>query len=163
MFRKMILSLLMLTALGGSVNISMAEPSVHKQMVIATMQEVYPAVYESLENARFYVVFEPNISKNLASFSERWGENYNRNRLDSIRSMVFCNAWYANAVSNADPDMLALCPLRVGLYEKQGQTTVVFARPSVMAMQSPARGVLEEAENEVIEAIENGLKRFKSK
>ncbi len=163
MFRKMILSLLMLTALGGSVNISMAEPAVHKQMVIATMQEVYPAVYESLENARFYVVFEPNISKNLASFSERWGENYNRNRLDSIRSMVFCNAWYANAVSNADPDMLALCPLRVGLYEKQGQTTVVFARPSVMAMQSPARGVLEEAENEVIEAIENGLKRFKSK
>lgn len=143
-----------------SIHAHAEESNVYKQSVKATMEKVYPVVYESLENARFFVVLEPKISDNLQRFAERWGENHNRNKLDSIRSMVFCNAWYANEVSNADPDMLGLCPLRLGLYEKQGETTVVFARPSVIAEHSKARGVLLEAEKEVIEAIKNGLKTF---
>jgi len=73
--------------------------------------------------------------------------------------MVFCNGWYANAVSNADPDMLALCPLRIGLYEKQGETTVVFAKPSIIAANSAAKPVLKEIEAEVIEAIKAGMKK----
>ena len=31
---------------------------------------VYDKVYKSLEDARFFVVFEPNIGANLASFAE---------------------------------------------------------------------------------------------
>ena len=139
-------------------NVNVLASNVYKQTVNASMDKVYPAVYKSLENARFYVVFEPDISKSLRRFSEKWGETYNQNKLDSIRSMVFCNGWYANAVSNADPDMLALCPLRVGLYEKQGKTTVVFARPTVIAEDSPAKAVLFEVEKEVIEAIKLGIK-----
>lgn len=140
-----------------TINVQASETSVFKQTVNASMDKVYPLVYESLENARFYVVFEPQISKNLQRFSEKWGENYNKNKLDSIRSMVFCNGWYANAVSNADPDMLALCPLRLSLYEKQGKTTVLFARPTVIAKDSQAKTVLIEVEKEVIEAIKQGL------
>ncbi len=143
-----------------AMHVQAAESNVYKQSVKATMEKVYPAVYESLENARFFVVFEPKISDNLQRFAERWGENHNRNKLDSIRSMVFCNAWYANEVSNADPDMLGLCPLRVGLYEKQGVTTVVFARPSVIGEHSKAKDVLLEVEKEIIEAIKNGLNKF---
>lgn len=141
-------------------NVQARDSNVFKQSVNAPMEKVYPLVYEALESARFYVVFEPNISQNLQRFSEKWGDNYNRNKLSSIRSMVFCNGWYANAVSNADPDMLALCPLRIGLYEKKGKTTVVFARPSVIAEQSPALKVLQEVEDEVISAIKQATKKL---
>lgn len=137
--------------------------NVYKQTVNVSMEKVYPAVYKSLENARFYVVFEPDIGKNLSRFSEKWGDTYNQNNIDSIRSMVFCNGWYANAVSNADPDMLALCPLRISLYEKQGKTTVLFARPTVIAEQSAAKTVLLEVENEVIDAIKQGINGLKKK
>ena len=137
------------------------ESKVYKHNINAPMEKVYPLVYESLEKARFYVVFEPNISKNLQRFSEKWGDNYNQNKLTSIRSMVFCNGWYANAVSNADPDMLALCPLRIGLYEKKGKTTVVFAKPTVIAEHSPALKVLKEVEIEIIKAIESSTKNLK--
>ncbi len=44
---------------------------------------------------------------------------YNRSKLSAIRSMVFCNGWYANQVSNKDPHMLALCPLHMTLIEKE--------------------------------------------
>ncbi len=158
---KAILSGLLMLMLMAPLSILKAESSnVFKREVSVPMEKVYPAIYKALEDARFFVVFEPEISNNLKRFSERWGANYNRNQLSSIRSMVFCNAWYANEVSNADPDMLSLCPLRIGLYEKQGKSYVVFARPSVIAATSPAKRILLEVEQDVIKAINTGLKAF---
>lgn len=160
MFKIIMTSLLAFNLLFLSLATQATESAVYKQSVSAAMDKVYPEVYEKLEEARFFVVFEANIGKNLKRFAERWGDNHNRNKLDSIRSMVFCNAWYANAVSNADPDMLALCPLRLSLYEKQGVTSVVFARPAFAAQQSKARPVLLEAEQDIIKAINNALSSF---
>jgi uncharacterized protein (DUF302 family) len=71
--------------------------------------------------------------------------------------MVFCNGWYANQVSNKDPSMLALCPLHMTLIEKDGSTTALFARPTVIAADSPASGILQELESEVITAIKKGM------
>ena len=63
--------------------------AVYIQQVDKPVSAVYDALYKSLEEARFYVVFEPNIGKNLAHFSEKWGDDYNQNKLSEIRSMVF--------------------------------------------------------------------------
>jgi uncharacterized protein (DUF302 family) len=123
----------------------------------APMAETYTAVSLALENARFWVVFEADLGSNLASFAERWGEELNRNRLDGIRSIVVCNAWYANQVSNADPDLLALCPLRVNLVEKDGVTRVLFARPTVIAAGSPGIAVVQEIEDVISKALRAGV------
>ena len=134
-----------------------ADSSVFVFSVDKPITEVYDKVYKSLEDARFYVVFEPNIGKNLSGFAERWGDQYNRSKLSAIRSMVFCNGWYANQVSNKDPHMLALCPLHMTLIEKDGKTTALFARPTVIAADSPAAEILSELEVEVIAAIKKGM------
>jgi hypothetical protein len=130
---------------------------IYKQQVDMPLSAVYGSVYKSLENARFFVVFEPNIGENLAHFSGKWGDDYNRNNISAIRSMVFCNGWYANKVSNLDPDMLGFCPLHLTLFERDGKTTVLFNRPGVIAQNSPAKELLMEIESEVIEAIRQGL------
>jgi hypothetical protein len=130
---------------------------IYKQQVDMPLSAVYGSVYKSLENARFFVVFEPNIGENLARFSGKWGDDYNRNNISAIRSMVFCNGWYANKVSNLDPDMLGFCPLHLTLFERDGKTTVLFNRPGVIAQNSPAKELLMEIESEVIEAIRQGL------
>jgi hypothetical protein len=122
------------------------------------LEIVYNSVYKALEENRFFVIFEPNIGRNLAGFSERWGEDYNRNKLTGIRSMVFCNPWYVNQVSNFDPEMLALCPLHISLYEKDGSTHVVFVRLSHVGEGSAAKPVLAEVEAAVSAAVEAGLK-----
>lgn len=131
--------------------------SVYLQQVDKPLSAVYDKLYKSLEDARFFVVFEPDIGANLAHFSDKWGDDYNRNNISSIRSMVFCNGWYANKVSNLDPDMLGFCPLHLTLYERDAKTTVLFNRPGTMAQESPAKELLIKIENEVIEAIKQGL------
>lgn len=122
------------------------------------MEIAYKSIYNSLEENNLFVVFEPNIGENLAAFSARWGENYNRNQLQGIRSMVFCNAWYANAVSNAEPELLALCPLHITLYRQAEVTHVVFTRPTHVGKGSAATEVLAELEAKVRAAVEAGIK-----
>ncbi len=134
-----------------------ADTNVFTWSVEKPVSAIYDKLYKSLEDARFYVVFEPDIGRNLAGFAERWGDQYNRNGLTAIRSMVFCNGWYANQVSNLDPQMLAFCPLRLTLIEKDGVSTALFARPTVIAANSPAKHILAELESEVIAAIKSGM------
>ena len=123
----------------------------------APMAVTYPAIYQALEGARFWVVFEADLGANLAGFRDRWGDELNRNALDGIRSLVVCNAWYANQVSNADPDLLALCPLRVNLVEKSGVTRVLFARPTATAAGSPGIAVIQEIEDNIAAALRAGV------
>ncbi|MGB5454362.1 MAG: DUF302 domain-containing protein [Gammaproteobacteria bacterium] len=136
-----------------------ADSSVFEFSTDRPIAEIYDKLYKSLEDARLYVVFEPDIGKNLSGFADRWGENYNRNELSAIRSMVFCNGWYANQVSNQDPRMLAFCPLHLTLIEKDGRTTALFTRPTVFAANSPAKETLAELEKTVITAIREGMSR----
>lgn len=159
---KTICSVLLILLLSVSVTYAdqgndTANPAVFSQQVDKPVTEVYDGLYKSLEDARFFVVFEPNIGKNLARFSEKWGEDYNQNGITEIRSMVFCNAWYANKVSNLDPEMLGFCPLHLTLIERKGKTTVLFNRPAVIAQNSPARALLMKIESEVIAAIQQAL------
>jgi len=130
-----------------------------KAEVEAPMPKVYQALYQALENQRLWVVFEADLGGTIAGMAERLGENYNRNGLQGMRALVTCNAWYANEVSNHDPDMLALCPLRVAVTHKDGKTRMLFARPSLHAQGSPALPVIEEVEKLVIDAIEAAAKQ----
>ncbi len=149
-------SLLALTLMLLSL-VAQAESAIYKTSIKGDFDAIYSAVYEALEENRLFVVFEPNIGANMQGFAERWGDDYNRNELEQIRSMVFCNAWWANRVANADPDMLALCPLHLSLTHKAGETTVLFLRPDALARGSAAEGVATELTELVIKAIDQGL------
>ena len=132
-------------------------PMIYEKDTKGEFDATYKQVFTGLENNGYYVIFEPNIGKNLANFKERWGKDYNKNNLESIRSMVFCNAWYANQMSNADPQMLALCPLHISLVYKDGITRILFVRPSLVATGSPAEKIALELEQDVIRTIEGSL------
>ena len=118
------------------------------------MDEVYQNLYKSLEDSGFFVIFEANIGKNLEKNAERWGDDYNRNKFEAVRSMVICNPSFANQLLNLDPKMMAMCPMTVTLLHKEGKTTVLFERLTPVAAGSPAEEVLWEVENTIISAIE---------
>lgn len=153
--RKIILFLLLSLGVVGSTQ---AADMVFEASASIPLDTAYDKVYKALEDRQLWVVFEANIGKNLSGFAERWGKDYNQQELEGIRSMVFCNGWYANRVSNLDPSMLVLCPQRLTITHKQGRSTVLFVRPSLIAGDSPAKPVLLELEKEVIAAIREGLK-----
>ena len=140
--------------------LSAAGPQVRVWSVDEDLETAYPVVYQALEANRFFVVFEPDIQHNLSRFAERWGEDYNRNKLEGIRAMVFCNGWYANQVSNADPDMLALCPLHITLVQQGGSTRILFVSPSKVAQGSKAEAMAGELEQAVAGAIAEALQQL---
>lgn len=131
--------------------------TIYEKDVTGSMDATYKAVFNGLENNGYYVIFEPNIGRTLANFKQRWGNDYNTNKLESIRSMIFSNAWYTNKVSNADPQMLALFPLHISLVYKKGVTRILFIRPSLVATGSPAEKIALEIEQDVIRTIESSV------
>lgn len=151
--RKYLLLLLLLV----SPLTQAAGQTVYRHSVNQPLTAVYDRLYKALEEQGFYVVFEANIGKNLSNFAEKWGEDYNRSKLDGIRSLVFCNGWYANQVSNLDPNMLALCPLHLTLVEKAGVTTALFVRLSLVAAGSPAQAILQEVEENIVKVINTAM------
>ncbi len=153
--RKTIVALLLWGVAGAAAAASVAEWTLP-----APLGRAWTAVYQALENERLWVVFEADIGAALEGMAARLGEDYNRNRLEGIRSMVFCSARHANAVANADPRMLALCPLHLTLYGRDGQTHVVFVRPGVVAAGSPAAPVAAGLEQKVGAAIEAARRRL---
>ena len=118
---------------------------------------VYREVYRSLEDRRFFVIFEANIGRNLRGYADHWGDNYNRNRLDEIRSMVFSNIAYTNQLSNQDPGLLSLSLLHLTIYQKGPVTSIVFNRPTTIGQGSVAMPLLKEIETEVSKAVESGI------
>lgn len=137
---------------------ALIEPAVFIHKVKGEMNKVYKRLFTGLENNGYYVIFEPNLGRNLAHFSKRWGKDYNKNKLNSIRSMVFCNGWYANKISNEDPNMLALCPLHVTLINKEGLTSILFIKPSQISQGSAANSVALELEQDVIRVIKESAR-----
>jgi uncharacterized protein (DUF302 family) len=132
-------------------------PAVYQASAKIPFAKAVKSVSARLEDAGYAVVDELPISENLKGMAKKWGADYNRNKLEGITSLVFCNGWYVNQVSNLDPALLGLCPLHVTLTHKAGVTTVVFNRPTALAAGSPAEKVLKEVETEVIQAIEAAL------
>jgi uncharacterized protein (DUF302 family) len=156
--RPLFRMLLLVTTLLCAGQVLADSTMIYEKDVKGDMETTYKQVFNSLENNGYYVLFEPNIGRNLANFKQRWGKDYNTNKLEAIRSMIFCNAWYANRIANTDPQMLALCPLHISLVYKDGVTRIMFIRPSLVATGSPAEKIALEMEQDVIRTIESGIR-----
>jgi hypothetical protein len=153
MYRKIVLLLVVMVVTPVRAEL----PGVLRWDTGHDLDVTYKMVYKSLEDRKFFIVFEPDIGRNLAAFAERWGADYNRNGLAGIRSMVFCSAWYANAVSNLEPALLSLCPLHITLFRQDDITSIVFIRPTHVGAGSRALPVLEDLEADVSQAIQTGI------
>lgn len=132
-------------------------PAVYTKSAKLSLNQAVKAVSAKLDDAGYAVVDELPVSENLKRMAKKWGADYNRNHLEGITSLVFCSGWYVNQVSNLDPQLLGLCPLHITLTHKAGITTALFNRPTAIAHGSPAEKPLQEAEDEVIQAIEAAL------
>ncbi len=151
--------ILFLIIFSGFVNAGEGQDAIYSISAERPGEEVYQSVYKALEESRFYVIFEANIGKNLARNAERWGEEYNKNKFDYVKSMVTCNPYYTNQVMNLAPEMMALCPISLTVMSKEGRTTVLFRRLTPLAKGSAAEDLLWEIENTIIAAIENVIVR----
>ena len=141
-----------------SANALAQSPSIYEKSFEQDLKTAYPRVYKALEKNGFKVVYEIDMQENLTKFAAKNKvKDFNLSKLEGIKSMVFCNGPLAVKISNADPAMLALCPLHLTLTQKAGRVTALFVRPGVLALGSKAEAPAKELEDKVIKAIESGL------
>jgi len=134
-----------------------APPAVYIKQTDLGLEAAYKQLYAALEQEKFWIVFEADLLARMSRFKDKWGQAFNRAELSGAKAMVFCNIWWTNQMASADPDMLALCPLHVSLYEKDGKTSVVMLRPSVVANGSGAMDEAMKLEKELTGIIEAAL------
>jgi uncharacterized protein (DUF302 family) len=141
-----------------SLTVHAASPAIYERSFDRNMETAYQSVYDALENSGFRVVYEVNLHENLALLAEKnIVKNFNTNHLEATKSMVFCSGTYAVKISNADPSMLALCPLHLTLIQKAGRVSVLFVRPGFIAQGSKAETTAKELEDKIIMVLENAL------
>ena len=141
-----------------SLNVLAEVPAVYEKSVDQNMDSVYPRVQKALEANGFKVVYELDMFDNMSKYAEKNAvKDFNVNKLEAIKSIVFCNGPLSIKISNADPAMLAVCPLHVTLTQKAGHVTVLFVRPGVTVRGSKAEAPAKELEEKVIKTIEGGL------
>jgi len=137
--------------------LSAAPDGIYTRSVDIAVDEAYTSLYAALEEQKFWVVFEADMGQRMANMAERWGDDYNRQGLSAIKSMVFCNIDWTNRIAGVDPALLALCPLHMSLYEKDGRTTITMLRPSTIAADSPGIDAARELEKQLIGVIDKAF------
>jgi len=143
---------LLISLIFASFN-SHALSSVIEHQTNKPLNETYDALYKSLEENRFWVVFEANMGKRLNKMQANWGEDYNKNKLTGIRSMVFCNINWTHKLANADPKSLVLCPLHLTLYSQDEKTHILMPKLSDIVKGSSAVKEATELENQLQQII----------
>ena len=139
-----------------TLSLSLFADAVYTKSYDAPMAEVYPKIIASFDNSHLIVVSEIDILAKFkaAGLPKKFGKNFNTNHLTGIKAIIACNGWFGNEVANADPKMMAFCPVRVTLIEEDGKTTVTYVRASVANPESKAYPTLQKLEAKVIKAIE---------
>ena len=141
-----------------SFNALAESPAIYEKSFDQNLDIAYKRVYKALESNGFKVVYEIDMLENMTKFARKNAvKDFNLNQLEGIKSMVFCNGPLAVKISNADPAMLALCPLHLTLTQKAGRVSVLFVRPGFIAQGSKAEAPARELEEKVIKTIESGL------
>ena len=130
-----------------------ASNSIYKVSVKKDFSSALHSIKKTLEDQNLYIISKADISGTLERMKGKLGKAYNKRGYQKVQSIIFCNPFYANDVMNLDPDMMALCPLKIMLMTKNGKTTALFVLPSKLSGKSSARKILLEVENKVKNAL----------
>ena len=133
------------------------ESNVYTVAYKANMDTVENNILTHFKSVKLVVPYKLDILEEFKhkGLDKKFGAKFNMNNLTSVRTIIACNGKFGNMIMNTDPTMMAYCPIRITLIEKDGVTKVLFVRPSSAPKDSKAYSVLVKLEKKVIKAIED--------
>jgi len=154
--KKFILPLLIVVIFFVTL-IPLMSDKMYKHTINEKAEIIYPKLLESLEKNKLIVVSEIDILDKFkhAGLPEKFGKEFNANKLTTIKTIIACNGWFGNYISNADINMMGLCPVKITLIEKDGKTTILFVKPTTVSGDSKANATIAQLEAKLISSIEN--------
>jgi len=138
-----------------TLTLSLWAGNVYVKVVDKPIDSVYPTLISALDNNYLIVISEIDILAKFkhAGLPKMFGKAFNTNNLTAIKTIIACNGKFGNNIANADPSMMAFCPIRITLTEKEGKTTITYVKPTVAPTTTKAYPYLQRLENKVISTI----------
>lgn len=132
------------------------ETNVYSVTYNSDMDTVEKNILNHFKTVKLVVPWKLDILEEFKhkGLDKKFGAEFNKNNLTSVRTIVACNGKFGNMIMNTDPAMMAYCPIRITLIEKDGKTQVLYVRPSSAPRSSKAYKILVKLEQKVIGAIE---------
>ncbi|MCK9455128.1 MAG: DUF302 domain-containing protein [Sulfurimonas sp.] len=136
-----------------------SESNVYKVSYNSSVDKVLENMLAKFKEEKLVVVWQLDILEEFKTkgLDKKFGKNFNTAGLSAVRTLVACNGKFGNDIINADADMMAYCPIRITLTEKDGVTTVLYVRPSSAPRDSKAYQALVQLEKKVTKAIEDSM------
>ncbi|MHB1566591.1 MAG: DUF302 domain-containing protein [Acidiferrobacter sp.] len=133
--------------------VSNAKP-LYIRAVHAPIGIVYKNLVVALGHQGFKVPWGINIEKRMQMANRTLHmPNFNAQHLTDVRAMMVCNPFLFNAIANADPTMIALCPLHITLVSKGGVTYVQYPKEIALAAHTPVAKIARLIDTKIERAI----------
>jgi len=137
-----------------------ADSNVYKVNYNVGVDKVLNNILTKFKAEGLVVVWQLDILEEFKSkgLDKKFGENFNKAGLSAVKTIIVCNGKFGNDIINADSDMMAYCPVRVTLTEKDGVTTVLYVRPTSAPKDSKGYPSLVELDKKITTSIEESMK-----
>ena len=147
--KKLLLTLLLATGL-------FASPAIHKTEINQSIKDYYPLLKKSIQDNHMNVLYELDLLDKFkkSGYAEKFGKSFNRNNIEAIKTLLLCNGFVGNQVSNIDPDMMVLCPIKITLIQSNGKTTVTFIKSADMSPNEEVAKLLKTLDQVIVNTIE---------
>jgi len=128
----------------------------YTKVIYEPIETYYPKFKAAIKKNHMNVLYELDLIKQFKDkgYPAKFGKEFNTNKLDGVKTVLVCNGYVGNQVSNIDPIMMALCPIRVTLIKEGGRTTVVFLKHSSVSAPKKIKDLLITLDNVIINTID---------
>ena len=128
----------------------------YKKVIHEPMETYYPKLQEAIKKNHMNIVYELDLIKQFKEkgYAKKFGKEFNKNKLDGVKTVLICNSYVGNQVSNIDPTMMALCPIRLTLIKEGSTTTIVFLKHSSVSAPKEIKDLLVTLDTILIHTID---------
>jgi len=139
--------------------------SIYKTEVKQSIEKYYPELKKAIEANRMHVIYEMDLLKKFkeSGYAKKFGKDFNKNKVEGVKTLLICNGYVGNQVSNLDPRMMVLCPIKITLIQKNGKTVVSFVKSASLARNKQVRDLLQTLDEVIINTIALSSSKYMNK
>lgn len=148
--KKILLALLLLLSTQAFAT------AIHETQINKPIDVYYPLLKKAIEDNKMHVLYEMDLLKKFedSGYAKKFGTDFNKNNIQAIKTILICNGYVGNQVSNLDPKMMVLCPIKITLIQQGDKTLVSFVKNSDISKNDKINELLMQLDTVIINTIE---------
>ena len=129
---------------------------IYTKEISLPIEKYYPKLKKAITSNHMNILYEIDLLKKFkkSGYLEKFGEDFNKNHLKAVKTVLLCNGYVGNQISNIDPDMMALCPIRLTVISTASGTRVVFVKSDHLAKSRKVQRLLATLDEILIHTID---------